>query len=477
MRAQVTLASIIALSGCAGLQQQYEPEPVVAPSHPSNWSAGEAAEVPPTGDWVQQLGDPVLSSLVDEALSNNPDLMSTFARVQASRAQARSTFGRTLPSVTAGGTTAFSSNVIEVNDNAVRTDNTTFGGNISASWEYDLWGRLQSGVAAAEADLAASEADFAAARLSLAARTAIAVVQLKDAELQEALAEETLQARERTLTLTERRFRNGLSGALDVRLSRSAVESARAGLISRQQRTGEARRAIEVLLGRYPANEIEASESLPTLGVIEGAGDPTSLLSRRPDIAAAEARIVAAGFRVNQARQVLKPSLSLSASLSTNNDDLVDLFDPSYLAQQVAANLAAPLYRGGALKADIEAAEALAQQSAAQYVSTVLSAWQEVENTLAADMFLLEQERSQERALEEARLAERLAERQYQNGLSSIFNLIDAQTRRINAQASLISAQSARVINRIQFHLALGGDLMDSGIGMAEVTDDGEQNL
>ena len=459
MRAELTLAGLVALSGCASLQHQ--PEPLAAPivASPETFAQGQAAPVPPTGDWVSGFGDPVLSDLVTEALRNNPGLSATYARVAAARANAAATYGRTLPSLNGGADAGWSSNVIDVNDKAIRTESPSFGLSLGASWEPDLWGRIANGVAAADADLNASEADYAAAQLSLAARTAIAWIQLNDAVRQEALAEESLSARERTQRLTERRFRNGLTAALDVRLTRSAVETANASVSARRQRTGETKRAIEVLLGRYPANEIEARSSEFELMPIRGAGDPTSLLARRPDIAAAEARIAGAGFRVDQARLALRPSLSLSASLFTSNTDLEDVLDPAFLAGRIASSLTAPIFNGGALKANIEAAEAQAQITSSNYVTAVLTAWQEVEDALAADQFLTEQVGSQLRALEEARLAEELAERQYQSGLSTIFNLIDAQTRRINAQASVISAQTNRAINRVQFHLALGGEL------------------
>lgn len=459
MRAHLTLVSLIALSGCSTFQSSYQMPEAEPPAHPDAWKAGELAAIPATGDWVGAFEDPVLSALVSEALENNPDLAISAARVATSRAAAAAEYGSTLPSLNGVADTDWTSAVADINDKAFRTEGPGYGLTLAASWEPDLWGKLHSGVAASEADLAAIEADYEAARLSLAAGTAIAWFQLKDAVRQEQLAKQTLDARLHTLELTERRFRNGLTSALDVRLARSAVESAKASLISRKRSSGEARRAMEILLGRYPANELEAGGDFANLPEIEGAGDPTSLLARRPDIRAAEARIAAAGFRVEEARLTLRPSLSLSATLFSSNDDIIDIFDPAYLAGQIAASLTAPLYNGGRLQANIDAAEAQAQLYAASYVSDVLVAWQEVENALAADELLAEQLASQLRALEEARLAEDLAERQYRSGLTTIFELIDAQTRRINAESAVISVQSARAINRVRFHLALGGEL------------------
>lgn len=461
MRSYLLLAGLVTVSGCASLHNSPEIVAPPIPDHPTSWQNGELAAIPPTGDWIDTFNDPVMSDLIDEALNNNPDLAATFERIEAARANAAAVYGRSLPSISAGGSASASSTVVEIGGNPVRNKAPSYRLNANASWEADLWGRIAAGISAAEADLAASEADYAAARLSFAGRTAIAWLQLNDAVRQEKLAEATLEARQSTLRLTERRFRNGLVDALDVRLSRSSVASSEASLISRRQQTGLAKRAMEILLGRYPATEIDANQDLVELPAISGAGDPTTLLSRRPDIAAAEARIAAAGFRVEQARLALRPSLSLTGSLFTSDNVVANLFDPSYLAGQIASSLTAPIYNGGALKANIESVEAQARISAANYVSSALQAWKEVEDALAADEFLEQQVAALITAYDEAVAAEALAQRQYQNGLATIFNLIDAQTRRINAEASLISVQSSRAINRVQFYLALGGDLSD----------------
>ena len=475
MRAYILLAGVAVLSGCASLQITSQPMAPPSPERPAEWQQGELGVVPPTGDWVTGLNDPVMSALINEALANNPDISATYARVEAARANAEAVYGRSLPSVSATGGANWNSTVAEVGSSTIRNDAPNFSLSAVASWEPDLWGRIGAGVAAAEADLAASEADFAAARLSLAGRTAIAWLQLNDAVRQEALAEATKEARARTLSLTERRFRNGLVDALDVRLARSALASSEAALLARQQQSGQARRAIEILLGRYPSNELEANPEQAVLPELSGAGDPTSLLSRRPDIAAAEARIAAAGFRVDQARLALRPSLSLSATLSSSDDDLANLIDPSYLATRLASSLTAPLFNGGALNANIEAAEAQARITSFNYVSSVLAAWKEVEDTIAADGYLADQVAAQSRAFDEALAAEQLAERQYQNGLATIFNLIDSQTRRINAEASLISIQSTRAINRVQFHMALGGNIPGAELASSTTGSEGSE--
>ncbi len=450
----------LALTGCSTVPNLAGDTVVVfpiAPDAPEAWSAsGVSGEVPVT-DWLSQFDDQTMVDLVKEALAANPSIRSQFYVVAATRAQARSAYGRSLPNVSVLGSAGGTSTYIEALD--TRISDPTFGLGADLNWEIDLWGRVRAGVKAADADLAASEADLAAARLSVAAQTAIAWIDLNEALGQERVAVQTYEARKSALDLTERRFSRGLTNALDVRTARTTLASSEAAIAARRQASGNATRRLEVLLGRYPQAAIDASADLPTLAPILPGGNPILLLSRRPDIAAAEARIAAAGLRAEQARLALLPGLRLSGSVSTAEVDLVDALDPTRVAARLIASLSAPVFNGGALKADREAALARAQASVEAYAATVLTAWREVEDALAADSLVAQQEDAQARALEEARLAEDLATRQYTNGLVSIFNLIDSQTRRLNAESNLIAARSARASNRVRYHLALGGGL------------------
>jgi len=207
----------------------------------------------------------------------------------------------------------------------------------------------------------------------------------------------------------------------------------------------------------YPHAELYSDGMLPELPDLQGVGNPALLLSRRPDIAAAEARITAAGLRAEQARLALLPSFVFTGTATNSEGEFADVVDPSRLAARLVSSLAAPIFNGGALNAERDAAIARAEIAVKLYAEAALEAWWDVENALTAEVLLAEQEISQKRAVEEARLAEDLATRQYTNGLVSIFNLIDSQTRRLNAESALIAARSARATNRVALHLALGG--------------------
>ena len=442
------------LSGMAGDPVEVFP---VAPDAPERWAAAGVTGETPSGDWLAQFNDPVMEALVAETLQSNPNIRAQYFAVQAAQAQARGVYGRSLPNVGAGLSAGVNSTYSEVADE--RFTDPTYSLGVDASWTADLWGRVRSSVEAARSDYVASQADLASARLSLGAQTAIAWTDLNQAVAQYRVAVETYEARERILSLTERRFARGLVDSLDVRLARSALASAEAAIASREQARDNAVRRLEILVGRYPANAIDAPGELPALEPIEAAGTPVMLLTRRPDVAAAEARVVSAGLRAEQARLAVLPSLSLTASAGTNTDDFADLFDPTRIAANAIASLAQPVFNGGALKADREAALANAEAVLSSYVANVLLAWREVEDAIGSDRYLAQQVEAQSRALEEAVRAEELATRQYSNGLITIFNLIDAQTRRLNAESTLIAARAARVSNRIAFHLAIGGGI------------------
>lgn len=457
------IVSILVLAGCASVPNMAG-DPIaifpVAPDAPEQWASSGVSGELPTADWLSQFDDRVMRDLVNEALAANPSIRSQYYAVEATRAQARSVYGRSLPNVSVTGSGGGTSNFVEFADGTDdRITSETFGLAADLSWEVDLWGRLRAGINAAEADLVANEADLAAARLSTAAQTAIAWIDLNEALGQERVAVQTYEARKNALDLTERRFSRGLTNALDVRTARATLASSEAAIASRRQASGNATRRLEVLLGRYPQGLIDAPADLPSLDPILPGGNPALLLARRPDIAAAEARVTAAGLRAEQARLALLPGLRLTGSVSTTEQDIADALDPSRVAARLIASLTAPVFNGGALKADRDAALARARGSVETYVATALTAWREVEDALAADTLIAQQEDAQARALEEARFAEDLATRQYTNGLVSIFNLIDAQTRRLNAESNLIAARSARASNRVRYHLALGGGL------------------
>ncbi|MBI1398564.1 efflux transporter outer membrane subunit [Hyphomonas sp.] len=446
------------------------------PGAPAEWAAQGVAGKAPTGDWLGQFNDPVMEALVAEALAANPTLESRAALTRASEALTRSARGARLPSLSGSATAGGTSTGVEVAGQDERLNDPIYGLGIDASWEMDLWGRVSNSIAQADADYAASEADLAATELSIAAQTAIAWIRLNEALEQERIALLSYEARDRVLTITDRRVRSGVAGPLELRTARSSLAGAEATIAARRQNSMEAARRLEVLLGRYPGAEITANGTLPQLTALEAQGNPALLLSRRPDIAALEARVVGAGLNAEAARLAMLPALRLTGSASTSSTELKDIVDPALVAARLVAGLSQPLFNNGRLKAQQDAAIAQAQAAVANYASGVLTAWREVEDALSADVLLAQQEAAQGISFEEARYAEELAERQYVSGTITIFNLIDAQTRRLTAESQLVTARASRGINRVSYHLALGGGVPVAAADTASNATDAEEN-
>ncbi|PQA86195.1 efflux transporter outer membrane subunit [Hyphococcus luteus] len=477
----VALAALMTAS-CASVNQELLEAQL--PDTPSAWTADEGVVGAPTGDWVAAFDDTTLRSLISEAMVHNNDLLAAAANLEQARAGARITLANQLPTIGAN---------FNAQRNAIVTDPTTAaqaGGSAGSgstrlyinnfslggqlNWELDIWGRLTDETRASYKEAKAAYADLAGAHLSIAGRVAQAWFSLIEARQQRELAERDTEARERNLRVTERRYERGVSSSLDVRLSRSALGSSRANLALRQRLELEASRALEVLLGRYPAAELEAAAALPDLPPLAGAGAPGDILSRRPDLVAAEARMEAAGLQARAARKQFLPQLTLSSRAGTSGPDFADLVDPQRLAGNIAGGLFQPLFQGGRILANSKRARAAAEASLYNYVQTVLAAYQEAENAIAAETLLAAREEALRLAYEEAAAAEDLTERRYSSGAATIFNLLDAQTRRISAESSYIQAQQQRVSNRVQLYLAIGGDFLTEERLAALQADTGE---
>jgi NodT family efflux transporter outer membrane factor (OMF) lipoprotein len=450
---------LAALAGsCATKAKPPEPPPAYA----AEAAAASALARAPEEAWIDTFATPELTGYVSEALGSNPQLMAAQARAKAAQERARASAGSWLPNLNITLGTGRTETPVAGSDDRIRFDEST--SRLSTTWEADLWGRVFDGARASFADSRAANADYDGARLSTAGQTASAWIDLVQARQLLALAEEDLAQRERALDITDRRYAGGLLTALSVRTARSQVASARAQKAAQQDALLQASRRLQTLLGRYPDGGLLTQVELPALRPITAAGAPADLLARRPDVAAAEARLDASGLRASQARKALLPRLTLSATASGAGDGLRDITDVDGLITQVLAGLTAPLFSGGALRAQARAASADSRAAAANYVQTALDAWSEVESALSADAAFAVRESELASAAEEAREAQRLAEREYTSGVATIFELIDAYTRRIDAERGLIQARAARATNRVTYHVALGGGAETGGL-------------
>ncbi len=505
MRTSAVALSALLVSSCASINQDLLEAQL--PDMPAAWSREAQTATPLTGDWVAAFNDDALYRLIDEALLRNNTFLAAAANLKQARASSKIARADLLPSLNTSFSASRNAIVTDPTFAAQAGGSSTLGGlraqdiedqfgldvdgdgkldgldldgngtaetdlpnrrlyinNYSLGaqirWEIDLWGRLTDQTKAAYRDAAAAEADLIGARLSIAARVSQAWFGLIEARQQRELAERDVKARASNLRVTDRRYERGVASSLDVRLSRSALGSSQASLALRQRLELEASRRLEVLLGRYPAAELEAAESLPELPRLAGAGAPGDLLARRPDLVAAEARMEASGLRARAARKQMLPQITLTSQINTSGPVLADLIDPERLAGNLIGGLFQPVFQGGRLRANAKRAHAVAETALFNYAQTVLVAYEEAENALAAESFLAVREDALKLAFEEAAAAEELTERRYASGAATIFNLLDAQTRRILSESQYIQAQQQRVSNRVLLYLAIGGDFL-----------------
>lgn len=451
-----------AAAACASRPDLPEPPEAFAAGQALGADAAAALAAAPEAAWVDGLGVGETRDFVREALLANPDLRVVSERARAARWRARGAFGSNLLPDLSLGLGGSRRETPDPNGGRIRSDLMT--SEVVASWELDLWGRLTARTLAADLDADALEADLYGARLSVAGQTAQAWVSLVEARQLLALAEEDLATRNRALDITQRRYDRGVANSLALRTARSQSASARAAEAQARDAVLIAARRLQELLGRYPDGALTPTSALPALDALDAAGAPADLLERRPDVIASEARLRAAGFRAHEARAALLPRLTITARADGSGQGLTDIVDSRDLITNVVGGLTAPIFNGGALQAESRASEAERRGAAADYVSTALAAWREVEAAISADASLAVREAELATAAEEAREAQDLAEREYGRGVATIFELIDAYTRRIDAERGLISARAARVSNRIAFHVAVGGGARTGGM-------------
>ena len=428
---------------------------VTAPASWQSTAAGSDGRIS-TG-WLSEFGDPALTRAVEEALANNRDLQSAAARMRQAKESNIAGRSRVRPRVGLDASAGYS---LSENGKAPASESERYGLSLAASWEADLWGRLRDLNAADDADYAAAQASYRGARLSLAANAAKAWCNLIAAEQLLVLARSTLDSNERVLRAVERLFKGGAGqGALDVQLGRTNVSSAQRAVKSTELLRDEAARSFEVLVGRYPSAETRATRELPGLKRSVPSGIPAELVERRPDLAVAKADLFASAKRADAARKALLPRLALTGSSGTPVSNFANLLDPAWLTSSIAAGFSQALYEGGALSSDARAALAANEALLHRFAQLSLEAFREVESALGADSSLAEQEAFLVKEVEQATLAEKQAARDYSDGVNDdILRVLESQSRATNARSGLIRLRNERLQNRIDLHLALGGD-------------------
>ena len=415
---------------------------------PGAWKAAGGAAGPVATDWVQTFADPQLEALVDEGLRNNLDLQAAAARIDIASAlvvQARSVLYPRLAIIGGAGVVG--------RDDA--RDRSGLAGEIS--WEIDLWGRVRAQSASAEAARQATDADLVYARQSVAALVATLWYQTIATEELRQTALEATAIYEDLLRLVRMRHRVGKVSQQDIALTGADLDRARQREREFATSLQQIERGLEVVVGRYPAAELQLAAALPGVPPPVPEGLPSELLERRPDLVAAERRVASAFHAIQVAQAARLPRIALTAVGGRSTSELLRLANVGAGFWTVAANLIAPIFTGGALAAEVARATAEQQAALAMYGQTALRAFGEVESTLASEQLLADQQRHFEAVLSQDGEALRLGRLRYDAGATDLLDVLQLQARQLATRFDLIGIRNDRLANRIALHLALGG--------------------
>ena len=435
---------------------------------PGSWSATREAKAGFDHRWVGKIGGSQLESLVAEAQGANPSLRASAARVDQAAAVAKIAGAERLPTLGAGlQASRQKQNFTGIPGISGGSTSNSFGVSLQTAWEVDLWGKAKAGTEAAIADVEAQAQADRALRSSLAAQVSKAWLAVTEANEQVALAERNVKSRNESTTLVLERFERAIAedggSAAQVRLSETELSSAKSDLESRRGERERALRQLELLLGRYPSGNVAAAAHLPKLPAPPPAGLPSELLLRRPDLLEAERRLAAAGRRKDQAVKALYPSISLTGSLGTTTDQLEKILSSSAGVWSLGGSLAQPIFQGGRLRGGIEQADAAEREAVAELQRVTLDAFGEVERALVTEIYLRRQVAELEQAVALAKDAAERANEEFRNGTGGVLTYLASQNQEIQAASSLVTVRRLLLDNRVNLHLALGGDVVVRG--------------
>jgi NodT family efflux transporter outer membrane factor (OMF) lipoprotein len=447
------------MAGCVA----FSPESRIGEmASPTSWAASKEAKAGVDQRWIEKIGGSVLGELVDEAVANNPDLKAAAARLDRAAAEAGFAGSGRLPSLGLGADADRSKQNFTGFPFGGSNISQKFGVQLNASWELDVWGRVKAGQEAAIANAEARKYEYKAAQVSLAAQVAKAWLALGESNEQITLASEGVSASKILADSARERFERALDGnngsAAQVRLAEVEFANRTQTLAQHKQDRERVLRQLEILLGRYPSGKISDNLTLPKFHGSTPAGLPSELLQRRPDILAAERIFAASGRRVKERKLARFPSLRLTGSGGTTTESVRDVLSSDFGVWAIGGGLTQPIFQGGAIAGEIEVAKADDKENLALLKKTVLAAFGEVEQALGAEHFFAQRESA---ALQAAAVAIEAAERagdEYSAGTGDILTLIDATRTKIDNQSRYAAIRRMRLENRIDLHLALGGD-------------------
>ena len=459
MRASAALL-VVTLAGCALApapeRDEVRKQAMPNASVPPQWTAAAMPAGAVTGDWLAKFGDPALDALVKEAIAYNLDLRAAAARVEQAAGYLQASGATLYPQV----------NLLARGGGKAGGDSTGLQGiGFFATWELDLWGRVRSGQAFARLQYESAQLDAEYARQSIAALVAKSWFLAIEARLQKAQAQAMIDSSGQLVALAGDRLRVGSGDDLDVTVARANVETLRDTERTLDLAYQQAVRSLEVLLGRYPAGALAIADRLIPLPEPVPVGLPAELLERRPDVVAAERRVAGAFYRTEEAKAARLPRISLTATATTISSEMFVLKNTDNPLLSLGASLLQPIFLGGLLQAQVEVRTAEQQAAVVEYGRVSTRAFLEVETALSSSFSLAEREEILARAVGENVRAVELSGVRLRVGSGDLRGVQQQQLALYSAQVALLRVQSERLVQRVNLHLALGGDF-----GVAAVT-------
>lgn len=456
---RITLPCVWLLAGCTAFSPESRMNDV---SGPSSWAASKEARAGIDQHWIGKIGGAELRHLVREALENNPDLKAAAARLDRAAAEAGVAESGRLPSLGMGVDGSRSKQNFIGFPFGGSNISQQFGVQLNASWELDVWGRVKAGQEAAIANAEARGYEYNAARVSLAAQVAKAWLALGESNEQVVLATEAVESSRVLADSVRERFERAIDSdtgsAAQVRLTEVEFANRKEALAQRKQERERVLRQLEILMGRYPSGKLPERVTMPKFPGNTPAGLPSELLQRRPDILAAERMFAASGRRVMERKLARFPSLRLTGSGGTTTESIRDVLNSDFGVWAIGGGLTQPIFQGGKIAGEIEVAKADERENLALLKKTVLAAFGEVEQALVAENFLTQRESAGKQAADLATEAAERAEDEFSAGTGDVLTLIDATRSKIDSLSRYAAIRRLRLENRIDLHLALGGD-------------------
>jgi len=443
----------------------------VAYREASGWKLATPADTEPRGPWWSVFHDTTLNSLESQVTDANQDLKAAFARLQEARAQSRIAQAGQFPLVTADGSAArtHASLTSPSYNSSLPTTYDDYSGGVALSYEIDLFGRVRNTVAAARATEQATAGDVAALDLSVRAELAGDYLQLRGLDAQQELLDRTVADYRRALQLTEALYGGGLADRSDVQQAKAQLESARTEAEDSRLRRAQTEHAIATLVGEQASDFQLAPQPLlaasrpPPIDL----GLPSQLLERRPDVAAAERRVAAANAGIGVARAAYFPVFSLSGAAGMESYSLSDLMLAPSRTWSVGPQGLLTLFDGGLRRAQSSAATAAYDAQVAGYRGSVLTAFQEVEDNLAALRQLELESDSQAAAVTATRAALELANHRYRSGLVTYLEVVSTENAALAANIAAVNIHTRQLTASVLLIKALGG-----GWGAGEIDKD-----